>query len=212
LTTNQKDILSKDSRAVGIWNTLSPLTSVEAGAIISQTRFISDSDGTWTIEIKSSTHTGTLVEATTENEDEYSGDRDHGASAQLMADSDKEETEYRMPVAADEERFMEEDETMKKELEEEYGAIESAKRDLARTEEEQMFKVRQITELKQQLARRVAELRKIETTTLPVKRQDVKSLDKKYYDKLKRHEDRKTAMNIQRQEGREIKTSLDEKV
>jgi len=77
-----------------------------------------------------------LVEATTENEDEDSGDRDHGASAQLTADSDKEETEYRMPVAADEERFMEEDETMKKELEKEYGAIESAKRDLASTEEE----------------------------------------------------------------------------
>jgi len=78
-------------------------------------------------------------------------------------------------------------------LEEEYKAIEEAKEDLAREERAQMGRMVEIMELKKQLARKLAECRKTETTTLPAKREAVKNMDKEHYEKLKKNEDAQIA-------------------
>jgi hypothetical protein len=44
-----------------------------------------------------------------------------------------------------------------------------------------MFKMMEIEELKKQLRRKLAELSKVETTMLPLKRESFKLMDREYY-------------------------------
>jgi hypothetical protein len=70
---------------------------------------------------------------------------------------------------------------MEDKLEREYNAIEDAEEDLAPEEREQMSKIMEIEELMRQLRRKFAELSKVETTTLPLKRETIKNMDRVYY-------------------------------
>ena len=64
LITKRKDVASVDSRAVGIWDINTPFTPDEARNILSWTKFISTETGDWEVEVQSTSHAGTLVEAT----------------------------------------------------------------------------------------------------------------------------------------------------
>ena len=91
LSTNRKDVCGKDSRAVGISNFLSPFTVAEARQIVSRTKFVSESHGVWSIEVKSLTHAGTLVEATAGYKDEILEDHGSLSSTKRSADRGRQE-------------------------------------------------------------------------------------------------------------------------
>ena len=107
---------------------------------MSRTRFVSKCSGIWHIEVKSSAHAGTLVEATTELADANPNDRNILTSTKpnTMTDGD---TGHHMPPKDDENTLRQERKNMEDKLEREHTAIEDAKEDLASEERAQMFKM-----------------------------------------------------------------------
>lgn len=165
-----------------------PLTAAEAKEIVSRTRFVSESRGVWKVEVRSITHTGTLVEATAGEEDEILEDFDGLPSTSINID----EQEGHLSSQMDQEQSLLEDK-----LEKEYQRIESVKEDLACDERAQMAKMVEIRKLKKDLASKLAELPRVETTTLPMKRKALRNMDQEYYNKLKKHKDLKVAVRKQ---------------
>jgi hypothetical protein len=190
LTTNRKDVGGIDSRAVGMSDFETPFTPAEARKILSQTTFTSEHNGIWNVEVQSSTHTGTLVEATTGNEDENLDDRDSLPSTESFTEMEDEEGHCTSLIDDKQERNSK---AMEDELEKEYRIIESVKQDLAADERIQLRRMIEVIELKRQLACKMAKLREVETVILPLKRNASKNMDKEYYAKLKGHEDSKVA-------------------
>ena len=151
--------------------------------------------------MKSFTHAGTLVEATAGDEDKNLDDHDCLLSAEPISEIE-EETGHRTSLTDNEKTLERESKIIEDKLEKEYKTIESVKEDLARDERAQVDIMVEIMKLKKHLASKVVELRKIETTTLPVKRKALKNMDKQYYDKLKKYEDAKVAVRKQANEQR----------
>ena len=131
LTTNRKDVASIDSRAVGMSDFETPFTPAEAKKIVSQTTFASEHNGVWNVEVQSSTHTGKLVEATTEDEDENLDNRDSLPSTKSFTEMEEQEGHCTSLMDKEQER---ESKIVEDELEKEYRAIESVKEDLAKNE------------------------------------------------------------------------------
>jgi len=194
LTTNRKDVASIDSRAVGMSDFETPFTPAEARKIVSQTTFVSEHNGVWNVEVQSSTHAGTLVEATTENEDENMDDQDILPSTEPITEMEEEEGHCTSLIDDKQER---KSKIMEDELKKEYRVIRSVKEDLAKDERIQLQRMIEIMELKKELACKMAELRETETIILPLKRNASKNMDKEYYAKLKKHEDSEVALRKQ---------------
>jgi hypothetical protein len=146
--------------------------------IVSDTTFVSESHDVWNIEVQSSTHSRTLVEATAGTAD--------GLSSSEANTEIEEETVHRAIITDDEKPIEEK-------LEKEHKAIEKAKEEVVRDERAQIAKMIEIVKLKKQVTSILAAMRKTETTTLPVKHEAVKNMDREYYDKLKTYEDAKMA-------------------
>jgi hypothetical protein len=178
-----------------------PFTTAEAKRIVSRTTFVSESYGVWKIEIKSFTHTGTLVEATAGDKMENLDDHDGLPSAEPITETE-DETGHRTSLTCNEKTFGKESKIVEYELEKEYRAIEELKEDLISDERAQMNKMVEIMNLKRYLANKVAELHQMETTTMQVKREAIKKRDKEYYNKLKKHKDAEVAVRKQANEER----------
>ena len=164
-------------------NSEMPFTAAEAKEIVSRTTFISESRGVWKVEVKSITHGGTLVEATAGDDDETLDAHDGLPSTSPNID----EQEGYLTSLMDQEQSLED------KLEKEYKRIESVKEDLACDERAQMAKMVEIIKLKKYLASKLAELHRVETTTLSTKRKALRNMDQEYYRKLKTQEDLKVS-------------------
>ena len=171
-----------------------PFTPAEAKKIVSQTTFVAEYDGVWNIEVQSSTYTGTLVEATTENEYENVDDRDRLPSTGPITEMEQEEGHGTSLMDIERKR---ESKIMEDALEREYRVIRSVKQRLAQDEGIRLARMAEIMKLKERLACKMAELREIETIILPQKRTASKDIDKEYYAKLKKHEDSEVARRKQ---------------
>ena len=164
-----------------------PFTAADARDIVSRTKFVSESRGVWNVEVKCITHAGTLVEATAGDEDEILDDHDGLLSTSPNID---EQEGYRTS-------HLDQVQSLEDELEKEYMRIKSVEEDLASDERAQMARIKEMAELKKCLASKVAEFRRVETTTLPMQRKNVRNMDQEYYNRLKKHEDRKVALRKQ---------------
>jgi hypothetical protein len=95
LIANRKDLVGKDSRAVGMSDLKPPFTEADAEKIVPGTKFISEGCDVWRVEVAGLSHAGTLVEATAEDDCQYSEclDKYHGLPPAKAA-ADIEEIEH----------------------------------------------------------------------------------------------------------------------
>ena len=188
LTTNQKDVLGKDGRAVGMSDLHQALTPDEAKDVITRTKFVSSSKSVWECEVRSGSHPGILVEARVEigfgdeHGNEHHNQRNDDLALPADAPAGTQNTDTKLNAPREDDVALHEQE---KDLEQEYKAICSAKDDLMNAEAGQMGKIMHRQELKETIAKLTAEIRKVERTTLREKRTNVKAMEVEYWTKLR---------------------------
>ncbi|KAG8525267.1 uncharacterized protein KY384_008911 [Bacidia gigantensis] len=200
LTTNKKDVVKKDSRAVGMSNRSLPMLFDEAKATVGRTKFVSHSPGVWEIEVKSTTSPIILLAATTTTappppagESENTDGQDQPLPADSVGKNEDLDTVQPGAKTTDDDTPAEEMKAMQNFLEKQFKAIQIYKRDLVKLETDQMTRLALVKEYKQKIASTSADFQKIELTILFEKRHKIRGWDKAYFKKVKEYEDKKTS-------------------
>ena len=146
-------------------NAFPPLTPDEADNVVARTAFVSSSVGGWEVEIRSGSHSGTLLDASVKvgfgdehrDVDEDVGNDDLALPADVTTGTQDTDTTHNAPIESDKALHEQEKDIRRKDLEQKYDTIRTAKEDLSNAGAGQMGKLMRIQELKEKIAKITAE-------------------------------------------------------